>query len=109
MCIRDRAIVAALGTDGRLVVIGLQGGRKGTLDLNRLLSKRATVTATNLRGRPVAQKSQICAAVAERVWPLIASGAIKPAPETRFAATDAAAAHAHLESGANTGKVVLVW
>lgn len=101
--------VACLAADGRLVVIGLQGGRKGTLDLNRLLTKRATVTATSLRFRPVAQKAAICSAVAERVWPLISSGEIRLAPETRFAADDVAAAHARLESGENTGKIVLVW
>ena len=101
--------LSCLAADGRLVVIGLQGGRKATLDLNQLLTKRATVTATSLRFRPVEQKAAICAAVAERVWPLIASGAIRLAPETRFAATDVVAAHARLESGTNTGKIVLVW
>ncbi len=101
--------VACLAADGRLVVIGLQGGRKGTLDLNRLLTKRATVTATSLRFRPVAQKAAICTAVAERVWPLITSGAIRLAPETRFAADEVAAAHVQLESGDNTGKIILVW
>jgi putative PIG3 family NAD(P)H quinone oxidoreductase len=103
------ANVATLATDGRLVVIGLQGGRKGTLDLARLLSKRATVTATNLRGRPVAQKTAVCAHVVERVWPLIARSEIKLAPETRFEFADVAAAHQQLESGDNTGKIVLVW
>lgn len=100
--------VASLALDGRLVIIGLQGGRKGTLDLNRLLSKRATVTATSLRFRPTSQKAAICAAVAQRVWPLIASGAIRPAPETRFALDEVAQAHAQLESGDNIGKVILV-
>jgi putative PIG3 family NAD(P)H quinone oxidoreductase len=100
--------VASLALDGRLVIIGLQGGRKGTLDLNRLLSKRATVTATSLRFRPTSQKAAICAAVAQRVWPLIASGAIHPAPETRFALDEVAQAHAQLESGDNIGKVILV-
>jgi len=99
--------VAALATDGRLIVIGLQGGRKGTLDLNRLLNKRATVTATSLRGRPASQKAAICAAVASRVWPLVESGQIRPAPETRFAFADAADAHRRLESGENVGKVLL--
>jgi len=103
------ANVATLATDGRLVVIGLQGGRKGTLDLARQLSKRATVTATNLRGRPVAQKTAVCAHVVERVWPLIARSEIKLAPETRFEFADVAAAHQQLESGDNTGKIVLVW
>lgn len=101
------ANVDALAPDGRLVVIGLQGGRKGTLDLNKLLGKRATVTATSLRGRPAAQKAAICAAVRDRVWPLVASGQLKPAPETRFPLTQVADAHRHLESGDNTGKVIL--
>ena len=100
--------VAALAVDGRLVVIGLQGGRKGTLDLNRLLTRRATVTATSLRFRPVEQKAEICRTVRDRVWPLIADGSIRPAPETRFAMADVADAHRHLASGANTGKVILV-
>lgn len=101
------ANVDTLATDGRLVVIGLQGGRKGTLDLNKILTKRATVTATSLRGRPVDQKSAICAAVRDRVWPLVEAGAIRPAPETRFPLEDVAQAHRHLASGDNVGKVIL--
>ena len=100
--------LASLATDGRLVVIGLQGGTKGTLDLGRLLAKRATVTATGLRFRPVEQKAAICRLVAERVWPMIADGRIKPAPETRFPLERVAEAHRHLASGENTGKVILV-
>lgn len=99
--------VASLAMDGRLVVIGLQGGRKGTLDLNRLLTRRATVTATSLRFRPADQKAAICAAVVERVWPLVADGRIRLAPETRFPLERVADAHRHLESGDNTGKVIL--
>lgn len=103
------ANVASLATGGRLVVIGLQGGRKGTLDLSRLLTKRATVTATSLRGRPVAEKGEICARVAEKVWPLIAEGQIKLPPETRFGFDQVVAAHQQLESGQNAGKVILFW
>lgn len=99
--------VASLAADGRLVVIGLQGGRKGTLDLNRLLTKRATVTATSLRFRPIEQKAAIAQLVVERVWPLLASGQIKPAPETRFPLDRVADAHRQLASGDNTGKVIL--
>nr|WP_300148248.1 NAD(P)H-quinone oxidoreductase [Propionicimonas sp.] len=99
--------VAALATDGRLVVIGLQGGRKGTLDLNRLLSKRATVTATSLRFRPADQKAAICRAVVERAWPLVASGRITPARKSRFPLERVAEAHRQLESGQNIGKVIL--
>ncbi|MDR1710884.1 MAG: NAD(P)H-quinone oxidoreductase [Propionibacteriaceae bacterium] len=102
------ANVAALATGGRLVVIGLQGGRKGTLDLNRLLSKRGTVTATSLRYRPAAEKAAICAAVEARVWPLVESGTIRLAPQTLFEFADVAAAHRLLESGENAGKILLV-
>jgi putative PIG3 family NAD(P)H quinone oxidoreductase len=99
--------VRTLATSGRLVVIGLQGGRKGTLDLGRLLTIRGSVLATTLRGRPVAEKTAICQRVAEVVWPLIASGQIKPARQTTFPLAEAAAAHRHLESGDNIGKVIL--
>jgi putative PIG3 family NAD(P)H quinone oxidoreductase len=101
------ANVSSLARGGRLVVIGLQGGRKGTLDLNRLLSKAASVSATSLRFRPVAEKAAICAELEQRVWPLIAAGTIKPVPEQRFSFAEAAAAHRYLESGENTGKVIL--
>ena len=99
--------VASLATGGRLVVIGLQGGRAGTLDLGLLLRKRGHVIATNLRGRPVAEKSEICALVEREVWPLVADGTITPTPQTTFPLADAAAAHRQLESGDNLGKIVL--
>lgn len=101
--------VEALADDGRLVVIGLQGGRKGTLDLGTLLAKRALVIATSLRGRPVEQKAAICAEVARSVWPLYTDGRIRPAAETRFAIADVAAAHRHLASGDAFGKLILTW
>jgi putative PIG3 family NAD(P)H quinone oxidoreductase len=99
--------VGLLATRGRLVVIGMQGGSRGTLDLGALMATRATVTATSLRPRPPAEKADICRRVVERVWPLIADGTLQPTPQTRFPLADAAAAHAHLESGDNLGKVVL--
>ena len=101
--------VDALAPDGRLVVIGLQGGRKGTLDLAKLLAKRGTVIATGLRGRPADQKAAICADVAASVWPLIEAGRVKPAAETRFPVEDAAEAHRHLASGDAVGKLILTW
>jgi putative PIG3 family NAD(P)H quinone oxidoreductase len=101
------ANVNSLAAAGRLVVIGMQGGRKGTLDLGQLLAKRAVVTATSLRGRPVEEKAAICAEVLRRAWPLVASGTIQLAPETRFPFEQVAEAHRRLESGENTGKVLL--
>jgi putative PIG3 family NAD(P)H quinone oxidoreductase len=99
--------VDLLATEGRLVVIGMQGGRRATLDLSTLMTKRAVVRATTLRSRPTAEKAEICRGVVERVWPLIGAGTIEAAPQTRFPLAEAASAHAHLESGDNLGKVVL--
>lgn len=96
-----------LAVDGRIIVIGLQGGRTAELDLGRLLAVRGAILATTLRNRPVADKAAICRRVEEAVWPLVGDGSIAPAPQSRFPLTAAAAAHQHLESGDNLGKVVL--
>jgi len=101
------ANVNLLARGGRMVVIGLQGGTKGTLDLNRLLSKGATITATSLRFRPIAEKSKIVSEVAQRIWPLFESGQIGVPPITAFPIDQATQAHQALESGANHGKIVL--
>jgi len=100
--------LAALAVDGRLMIIGMQGGNTAELNLGRLLVRRGTVTATSLRGRPVEQKTAITRRVAESVWPLLADGRMTPTTETRFALADAAQAHARLESGDNIGKILLL-
>jgi putative PIG3 family NAD(P)H quinone oxidoreductase len=99
--------VAALATEGRLVVIGLQGGTKAELDLGTLLRKRGAVIATALRSRPVAEKTAICAAVVEHVWPLVAAGKVRPVVHHRFPLEEAAAAHTVVEDSASVGKVLL--
>jgi putative PIG3 family NAD(P)H quinone oxidoreductase len=100
--------VAALATGGRLVVIGLQGGRKAELDLGTLLSKRATIIATGLRSRPVTQKAEIVAAVREHVWPLITAGLVRPVVHARVPMPEAAQAHEMLEAATHVGKIILV-
>lgn len=100
--------VGVLARGGRIVVIGLQGGTKGELDLGSLLRKAGTITATSLRARPAEEKAEIVRDVVEEVWPLYKAGQIKLAPETRFALDAVAEAHAHLDSGDNIGKVILV-
>ncbi|GAB3919724.1 NAD(P)H quinone oxidoreductase [Microlunatus endophyticus] len=102
------ANLGALAVDGRLMIIGMQGGNRAEINLGRLLVKRGTVSATSLRGRPVAQKAKIVQRVADAVWPLYASGRLTPTEETRFALADAAQAHARLESGENIGKILLL-
>ncbi|MGA8845311.1 MAG: NAD(P)H-quinone oxidoreductase [Nocardioides sp.] len=99
--------VKALATEGRLVIIGMQGGIKGELNIASLLNKRAAVIATSLRGRPPAGKAAICAAVVEHVWPLVASGEIRPIIERTMPLEDVAEAHRMMESGSHTGKIVL--
>lgn len=99
--------VDALAYDGRLVIIGMQKGTKGTLNIAALLNKRALVTATSLRFRSKKQKAEICAHVESVVWPMLESGQIQLAPETRFKITDAPQAHEQLDSGDSVGKIVL--
>jgi putative PIG3 family NAD(P)H quinone oxidoreductase len=100
--------VDALATGGRLVIIGLQGGSRAELNLGTLLAKRATVLATGLRNRPPDQKAQIVAAVREHVWPLIASGLVRPVVHARLPMTQAARAHETLDASSHIGKVLLV-
>jgi len=102
------ANVASLARNGRLIVIGLQSGRKGTLDLNALLTKNALVTATSLRFSPLERKAEVVAMVAREVWPMYESGRIQLPTEKRLALDDVRAAHEWLESGSASGKAVLV-
>ncbi len=99
--------VKALATNGRLAIIGMQGGVKGELNIATLLGKRAAITATSLRGRPVAEKAAIVAAVREHVWPLIAGGHVRPVVDRELPMSEAAAAHRVLEESGNIGKVLL--
>ncbi|MFI6347626.1 NAD(P)H-quinone oxidoreductase [Streptomyces sp. NPDC050560] len=99
--------VQALAVNGRLAVIGLQGGAKGELNLGALLGKRAAVTATSLRARPLAEKAAIVAAVREHVWPLVGSGQVKPVIDRTMPMAEAGAAQRVLEDGGHIGKVLL--
>ena len=99
--------VDALATEGRLVIIGMQGGAKGELDINALLRKRGAVIATSLRARPADEKAAICASVVENVWPLVADGTVRPIVHTTMPLEDVAAAHALMESSDHIGKIVL--
>jgi putative PIG3 family NAD(P)H quinone oxidoreductase len=97
----------ALAPDGRIVVIGLQGGGTAELNLGVLMSKRATVHATTLRGRPTEQKSAICAAVAADLWPLVESREVRPVVAASIPMDRATDAHQLVESSTHVGKVVL--
>ncbi len=99
--------VAALATGGRLVVIGMQGGAQGELDLGALLGKRGSVSATSLRGRPATEKAAICAEVVAEVWPMVADGRIRPMVHAIMPLEEVRAAHELMEASGHTGKIVL--
>jgi NADPH2:quinone reductase len=102
--------VDALAPGGRLIVIGLQGGVKGELNLGKLMGKRAGVIGTTLRARPVdgpSGKGAIADEVAAHVWPMIADGRVRPITGAVFPIEQAADAHKALSSGKVTGKVIL--
>ncbi len=99
--------VDVLATEGRLVIIGMQGGTKGELDIATLLGKRGAVIATSLRARPSSEKATICAAVVEHVWPLVEDGRVRPIVHGTMPLEEVRAAHELMASGAHTGKIVL--
>jgi putative PIG3 family NAD(P)H quinone oxidoreductase len=99
--------VSALATEGRLVVIGMQGGTKGEVDLGALMGKRGALVAATLRARPTEEKAAICRAVEEHVWPLVAAGKVNATVGVELSLDDVAEAHALMESGQHTGKILL--
>lgn len=99
--------VAALAPGGTLAVIGLQGGRKGELDLSRLMARRGHILGTTLRSRPLAERAAIVAGVRKDVWPLVPD-AVTPVVARRLPLAEAAEAHKLLEAGGIEGKVLLL-
>jgi putative PIG3 family NAD(P)H quinone oxidoreductase len=99
--------VDALRQDGRLVIIGMQGGVKGELNVGALLGKRASVFAAGLRFRPLDQKAAIVADVRERLWPLVSDGLVKPIIGQIVPMAEASSAHRALEEGSVFGKILL--
>ena len=101
--------LACMAEDGRLVIIGVQGGVQSEINAGLVLRRRLTITGSTLRARPVAFKEAIAQACLKQVWPLIAAGRIKPVVHSVFAAEDASRAHALMESNLHIGKIVLTW
>ncbi|WP_217242995.1 NAD(P)H-quinone oxidoreductase [Streptomyces sp. AC555_RSS877] len=100
--------VTALAVNGRLAIIGMQGGVKAELNIAALLRKRAAISATSLRARPLGEKAAIVAAVREHVWPLLDAGHVRPVVDCEHPMSDAAAAHRVVEESGHIGKVLLV-
>lgn len=99
--------LAALGVDGRLVLIGLMGGVTAEISLALLMMKRLRVIGSTLRARSIAAKSAVMDELRTVVWPLIESGQIRPVIDSTFAIADAEAAHQHVAANGTVGKVIL--
>jgi putative PIG3 family NAD(P)H quinone oxidoreductase len=100
--------VDALAPNGRLAIIGLQGGVKAELNLGALMATRGSISATTLRARPPAEKADIVRAVRAQIWPLVESGAVRPVVDRRLPMAEAAQAHQVVEASEHTGKVLLL-
>jgi putative PIG3 family NAD(P)H quinone oxidoreductase len=96
-----------LAPDGRLVVIGLQGGAEAELDLARMMRKRLTITGSTLRARPVAEKGRIIEAFVRRFGPDLVTGAIRPIVDRVLPLDEVSEAHRLLAAGEIFGKLVL--
>lgn len=99
--------INCLANDGRLVLIALLDGRRGTLDMGQVLHRRLTVTGSTLRPRSVEFKAAIATNLRREVWPLLESGQVKPVIYQTFPLEQAAAAHALMESSTHVGKIIL--
>jgi NADPH:quinone reductase len=101
--------VECLAEDGRLVIIAVQGGLNAQFNAGLLLRRRLHITGSTLRPRSIAFKAAIAANLKRHVWPLLEKGLVKPIIFKTFDASDAAAAHALMESNQHIGKLVLTW
>ena len=73
----------------------------------RLMAKRLTHTGSTLRPRTVAEKAAIARGIEEKVWPLVASGRIKPVIDSTYPLAEVGKAHARMETSLHIGKIVL--
>jgi putative PIG3 family NAD(P)H quinone oxidoreductase len=100
--------IKALALNGRLAMIGMQGGNKAEIDLGLMMARRATLISTGLRARPVAEKAEIIAGVEADVWPYLADGQIVPVIDAELPMPEAAQAHRLLEASGHVGKILLL-
>ena len=99
--------IDALKRNGRMVIIGMQGGTTAEFNIGQALRKNVTITATSLRGRPDNEKSAICREVEKIVWPWITDGTVKPFIDRVMPIQQAGSAQQLIENGDVTGKIVL--
>ncbi len=99
--------VELLAHGGRLMIINLRGGKRAEIDFGLVHAKHLTITGARLRPRSVAEKSSICRALEDRVWPLFATGTITPETCAVFPFSQASEAHRLMESSRHIGKILL--
>ena len=99
--------LSALAVGGRLVNIAFLKGATAEVNFAAVMLKRLIVTGSTLRSRPIEEKGAIAAELRNKVWPLLASGKVKPVIYRTFALSDAAGAHRLMETSEHTGKIVL--
>jgi NADPH2:quinone reductase len=99
--------IQVLDRGGRMIVVGLTGGRSAPLDLGAVLSKRLTIVGTVLRARTLDEKIAVTNAFAQDILPLLEAGMLQPVLDRTYALAEAADAHRRLESNATFGKLVL--
>ncbi|XP_023156452.1 quinone oxidoreductase PIG3 [Zea mays] len=97
-----------LGVDGRLFIIGFQGGIAAEVNLQAVLARRLTIQATGLRNRSLAKKAEIVSEVEKNVWPAVAAGKVKPMIYKTFPLCEAAEAHRLMEASTHIGKILLL-
>jgi len=99
--------IQALARGGRMIVVGLAGGRSAPIDLGAVLNKRLTIIGTVLRARSLDEKIAVTAAFTQEILPLLDAGMVQPVLDRTFPLAEASEAHRCLESNATFGKVVL--
>lgn len=97
-----------LKEDGRHVTIAVQGGMIAEINMAYVMSRRLTLTGSTLRPRSAEFKALLAQEIYATVWPIVADGGLRPEMDKSFALAEAAAAHAHMESGGHVGKIVLM-
>ena len=97
----------ALRDDGRLVQIAFLGGPKAEVNFNGLMRRRLTITGSTLRPQSVVAKAAIAAELRAHVWPMVATGALRPPIDAAFPLEQAFEAHARMERSEHVGKIVL--
>lgn len=101
--------IRALATGGRIVTVGVTGGREAALDLRALMGKRGSVTGTVLRARPLEQKAALAQRFRRVALPALADGRLRPVVDATLTPEQAPEAHRRMEANLNFGKLLIVW